>query len=71
MLFTMNRLKFSKNDPEMIGRFVVLMYDRASPLASVNEYRKILYTKKQGTVEGIPPTQDSLVHHIKRAMLET
>ena len=56
MLFTMNRLKFSKYDPEMIERFVVLMYDRASPLASVNEYRKILYTKKQGTVEGIPPT---------------
>ena len=56
MLFMMNRLKFSKNDPEMIERFVVLMYDRASSLASVNEYRKILYTKKQGTVEGIPPT---------------
>ena len=47
------------------------MYDRTSPLASVNEYRRILYTKRQRTVEGIPPTQDSLVQHIKRAMLQT
>ena len=47
------------------------MYDRTSPLASVNECRRILYTKRQRTVEGTPPTQDSLVQHIKRAMLQT
>ena len=47
------------------------MYDRTSPLASVNECWRILYTKRQRTVEGIPPTQDSLVQHIKRAMLQT
>ena len=55
----MNRLEFSKNDLEMIERFVVLMYDRTSPLSSVNECRRILYTKKQITAEGIPPTQES------------
>ena len=43
----------------MIERFVVLMYDRTSPLSSVNECRRILYTKKQITAEGIPPTQES------------
>ena len=53
----------------MIERFVVPMYDRTSPLASVNECWRILYNKKQNTVEGIP--QDCLVQHIKRAMLQT
>ena len=47
------------------------MYDRTSPLASENEYRQIPYTKKQRTMHGIPPTQDSLLQHIKRAMLQT
>ena len=55
----------------MIERFVVLMYDRTSPLASVNKCQRILCTKNQRTVEGIPPTHDSLVQHIKRAMLQT
>ena len=55
----------------MIERFGVLIYDRTSPLASVNKCRGILYTKKERTVEDIPPTQDSLVQHIKRAMLQT
>ena len=66
----MNRLKFSKNDLEMIERILVLMYGRTSPLASVNECGRMLYIKKQRTVEGIPPTQDSLVQHIKRTMLQ-
>ena len=52
----MNRPKFSKNDLEMIERILVLMYGRTSPLASVNECGRILYTKKQRTVECIPPT---------------
>ena len=66
----MNRLKFSKNDLEMIERILVLMYGRTSPLASVNKCGRILYTKKQRTVECIPPTQDSLVQHIKRTTLK-
>ena len=64
-------LNFQKNDLEMIERFVVLTYDRTRPLASVNECQRILYIKKQRTAEGIPPTQDSLVQYIKRAMLQT
>ena len=69
MLFKVNRLEFSKHDLEMIERFVVPMYDRTSPLASVNECWRILCNKKQITVESIP--QDCLVQHIKRAMLQT
>ena len=69
MLFKVNRLEFSKHDLEMIERFVVPMYDRTSPLASVNECWRILYNKKQNAVEGIP--QDCLVQHIKRAMWQT
>ena len=50
---------------EIIERFVVLMYDRACPLASV------LYTKKNRTMERIPPTQNALEQRVKRAMLQS
>ena len=50
----------------MIERFVVLIYDTTSPLVSAKECRRIIYIKKQRTVECIPPTQDSLVQHIKQ-----
>ena len=43
------------------------MYDRTSPLKSVNECRRILYTKKRRSIEGIPPTENGLRQHIKRA----
>ncbi|XP_065670919.1 uncharacterized protein LOC136089121 [Hydra vulgaris] len=53
-----------------IERFVVLMYDRSSTAAGVNECRCILYTIKNRAIENIPPTADALLQHTKRAALQ-
>ena len=46
------------------------MYERSSPLTSVNECRQELFTKKICTLENIPPSEDALMQHLKRAMLQ-
>ena len=58
-------------DNETIQRFVILMYDRSIPLVSINECRRVLFTKKATPIEGIPQTADSLEQHVKRAMLQS
>ncbi len=51
-----------------LQRFVVLLYDRASPCTTVNECRRWLYTKKSRAIENIPPTAAALIEHCKRAV---
>jgi len=53
-----------------IERYVVLLYDRTSMCTSVNECRRILYTKRNRAIENVPPTRDALVQHCKRAALQ-
>ena len=55
---------------EVIERFVVLLYDRTSNLTKVNEARQELFAKKSRTLENIPPTQEALLQHTKRAVLQ-
>ena len=43
---------------------MVLLYDCTSDLETVNNARKWLFTK---SLENIPPTQEALKQHIKRA----
>ena len=45
------------------------MYDKTSSSDSVNECRRMLYTKKARAIECIPPTENALIQHIKRAKL--
>lgn len=52
---------------EVIERFVILLYDKTSTVMSVNVARKQLFSKKGRPVNHIPPTQDSLIQHLKRA----
>lgn len=51
----------------LLERFVVLLYDRTSCQQHVNDARKQLFTQKGRGIEGLPPTQDALMQHIKRA----
>ena len=55
---------------EVIERFVVLLYDRTSNFTKVNEARQELFGKKSRTLENIPPTQEALLQHTKRAVLQ-
>lgn len=61
----------SDEDLEVIQRFVILLYDRTSACVDVNQSRRELFTKKNRTVENIPPTLDALRLHIKRASLQS
>lgn len=54
----------------VIERFTALMYDRTSNLSNVNEVRQELFSKKGRSLENIPPTRESLMQHVKRAVLQ-
>ncbi|KAG0730243.1 hypothetical protein GWK47_028666 [Chionoecetes opilio] len=54
----------------MLERFTVVIYDKTSPLVSVNEARKELFCQKNRTMENIPPTQQALLQHTKRAVYQ-
>ena len=56
--------------PSDLERFVCLMYDRTSSTSSVNECRRILFTKRNRDIQNIPPTLDALTQHTKRAALQ-
>ena len=42
---------------KLLERFVVVLYDKASNVINVNEARKEIFTKRNRTLENIPPTQ--------------
>ena len=52
---------------QSLERFVVLVYDRSSPLKAVNEARLEMFARKQKMYDTIPPTQDALYQHIRRS----
>ena len=62
--------ELSEDNLKVIESFIVLMYDLTSRLMAVNECRRSMFTKKCRTVESIPLTQNALVQHIRRALLQ-
>ena len=54
----------------IIERYVSLLYDPTTLLSSVNECRKSLFTARGRSLESIPPTQDALLLHTKRAIYQ-
>ena len=51
------------SDLQILERYVVLMYDRTCPVATVNECRKYLFTQLGRMIENCPPTQNALIQH--------
>ena len=60
----------SESSLKVIERFVVLLYDRTSSLNSVNDARLHLFTKKGRSLEGLPPTHEALLQHIRRTVFQ-
>ena len=60
-----------ENDLQLIERYVVLLYDKMSPLMTVNECRRELFSHKCRPIESCPPTCNELIQHVKRAMLQS
>ena len=46
------------------------MYDRNSNLESVNTARRELFCKQSRNLENLPPTEDALLQHTKRAIFQ-
>jgi hypothetical protein len=53
------KLTLSSDIFSMIERFVILMYDKTSPLQSVNDARMALFCTSVKAIERLPPTQVS------------
>jgi len=55
---------------QKIERFTVILYDKTSPLSSVNEARKDLFCRKSWSMGQIPPTQNALLQHTQHAIYQ-
>ena len=56
---------------QKLERLTVKVYDKSSPLCSINQVRKELFCHGNRAMERLPPTQDALLQHIKRAVYQT
>lgn len=65
-----NELRVNSKALGCIERFVILLYDKATSICDINEARKYLFTKKQRPLQSLPPTRESLVQHVRRAVLQ-
>ena len=52
---------------QILEKFVIVLYDRSSTAATVDEARLDLFAKKQRPYEALPPTKATLLQHTKRA----
>ena len=50
---------------QSLEHYTVVLYNKTSSLESVNEAWRELFCQKNGTVENIPPTQDTLLQYSK------
>ena len=55
---------------KVLERFIVLLYDKTSSKSCVNEASVNLFTRKGKDIYHIPPTQGSLLQHVKRAVYQ-
>ena len=53
-----------------IERLTVILYDKTSPLRSINDTRKELFCHKIRAVDKLPPTNDALLQHVRRAVYQ-
>ena len=60
----------SDDSLRIIERFIILLYDRTSTFSNINDARMYLFTKRNRSIEGLPPTYAALIQHIKRAVYQ-
>ena len=56
-----------QDNMEMISRYTVVIYNRTSNSANVNEARRTLFIKDGKDLDSIPPTESALYEHVSRA----
>ena len=63
-------LKTDSEHFKKLERLTVVIYDKSSPFNSINQLRKELFCQKNRTMEKLPPTEDVLLQHIRRAVYQ-
>ena len=51
-------------------RLTVILYDKTSPLRSINDTRRELFCHKNRAMDKLPPTNDALLQHVRRAVYQ-
>ena len=54
----------------LLERFTIVLYNKTSNLEDVDEARMELFCQRSRSMENIPPTRDTLLHHAKRAVYQ-
>lgn len=55
----------------VLERFIVLLYDRTSDCTDLDSSRKQLFTKRNRTLEHLPPTSNAFEQHVKRTVFQS
>ncbi|XP_061894509.1 uncharacterized protein LOC133644183 [Entelurus aequoreus] len=63
-------LKVDSEHFQTLERLTVILYNRSSPLNSISQTRKELFCQDSRPMERLPPTQDALLQHVKRAVFQ-
>ena len=56
---------------QLIEHFVVKLYSKTCNTTEVNTARRILFSRDNKPIENIPPTKESLLQHVLRAVLQS
>ena len=56
---------------QKLERLTVFLYDKSSPSSSIVQARKEIFCHASRTMETLPPTQDTLLQHIRQAVYQT
>jgi hypothetical protein len=62
--------ELDKPTMSVLERFVILLYDRTSECTDLDSARKQLFTKKNRTLEHLPPTSNAFEQHVKRTVFQ-
>ena len=54
-------------EKKVLGRFVIIMYDRSSSATDIDSVRLDMFARKQNSYDAILPTSAPLYYHTKRA----
>ena len=67
---TFEKLNCDSKSFKQLEWLTVILYDRISPLFSMNETRKELFYQKNRPMEKLPPTQDALLQRARRVVYQ-
>jgi hypothetical protein len=60
----------TEHDQFILEMFAIMMYNRSSPNANIDDARLDLFAQKQRSYESIPSTRGALTEHTKRVVYQ-